>query len=97
FVVVLVNALVLLGLERLRLGRRVAAAGMGAVALAAVMLPGLIRIPAPDGRRIDVAIVQGNDHEVPLADPRLEDLTIARNHARLQRALASDPPDLGVW
>ena len=60
-------------------------------------LDGLIRIPAPDGRRIDVAIVQGNDHEVPLADPRLEDLTIAQNHARLHRELASDPPDLAVW
>ncbi len=97
FVVVLVNALVLLALERVGRRRRAAAVGMVGVALMAVLLPGLIRIPAPDGRRLDVAIVQGNDHEQPLPDPDQENLSIAQNHARLHRELASDPPDLAVW
>jgi apolipoprotein N-acyltransferase len=108
FVVVLVNALVLLAMERAGRRRAVAsgragaferavAAGLAGVALAAVLLPGLIRIPAPDGRRLDVAIVQGNDFEHELADPFREDVLIARNYARLDRTLASHPPDLSVW
>ncbi len=96
FAVVLVNALVLLAMERLG-RRRAAAAGLVAVSFAVVLLPGLIRIPAPDGRRLDVAIVQGNDHEQALPDPFQEDLSIARNHAALERRLAPDPPDLAVW
>src|SRR5204863_883108 len=54
-------------------------------------------IPAPDGRRLDVAIVQGNDHEVPVFGPSGEDRYIARNFARLQARLASNPPSLAVW
>src|SRR5207244_9807034 len=77
--------------------RRAVAAGLAGVSLAAVMLPGLIRIPAPDGRRLDVAIVQGNDHEQALPDPFQEDISIARNHAALERRLARDRPDLAVW
>jgi apolipoprotein N-acyltransferase len=96
FVVILVNALVLLALERLG-KRRTAAAGLVGVSFAVVLLPGLIRIPAPDGRRLDVAIVQGNDHEQALPDPFQEDISIARNHAALERRLAPDPPDLAVW
>jgi len=96
FVVVLVNALVLLALEWMG-RRRTVAAGLAGVSLAAVMLPGLIRIPAPDGRRLDVAIVQGNDFERELADPYREDVLIARNYARLDRTLASHPPVLSVW
>jgi apolipoprotein N-acyltransferase len=68
-----------------------------AVSLAAVLAPALIPIPAPDGRRIDVAIVQGNDVEHPPPDPVLLDRMVARRHATLHRTLAADPPDLAVW
>jgi apolipoprotein N-acyltransferase len=96
FVVVLVDALVMLALERLR-ARRAAAAGLVSVALAAMFLPALIPIPAPDGQRVDVAIVQGNDVEHPPGDASLVDRIVARHHARLHRTLATDPPDLAVW
>ncbi len=100
FVVALVNGLILLSLDAVasrprprwsRVAALLAAAGM------VVLVPGLIPVPQPNGPRLDVAIVQGNDIEHRLADPLEEDIRIARNHARLERALASDPPDLTVW
>ncbi len=62
-----------------------------------VLACGLIPVPAPNGPVLDVAILQGNDIEHRLADPLVEDVRIARNFERLQRALAADPPDLSVW
>jgi apolipoprotein N-acyltransferase len=96
FVVVLVNGLVLVALDRVR-KRRLSAGALAVAALALVLLPAAIPVPAPDGRTIDVAIVQGNDLERPLPNAGVEDLVIARTHARLHRTLRSDPPDLAVW
>jgi apolipoprotein N-acyltransferase len=99
FVVAVVNGLVLLVLDTIRPGRaRIARAsvllGAGAVL---VLAPGLIPVPGASGPPLDIAILQGNDIEHRLADPFVEDVRIARNHARLERALAGDPPDLAVW
>jgi apolipoprotein N-acyltransferase len=95
FAVVLVNAFVLLALERLP--RMRVAAGFAGACLALVMLPAAIPIPSPDGRAVDVAVVQGNDLEHRLPSAAAEDLVIARTHARLHRTLVTDPPDLAVW
>ncbi|MFN2545072.1 MAG: apolipoprotein N-acyltransferase [Actinomycetota bacterium] len=95
FVVALVNGFVLLAVERIRL-RRVAAAGFLAASLGAVMLPALTPIHAPDGRWLDVAIVQGNDVEARLQDSLRIGL-IATKHATLHVQMRDDPPDLAVW
>jgi len=91
-----VNALVLQMVERLG-KKRLAAAGLAAGALAVVLLPAVIPIPAANGRPVDVAVVQGNDLEQRLSNARAEDLLIARTHARLHRTLSTHPPDLAVW
>ncbi|HXJ66025.1 MAG TPA: apolipoprotein N-acyltransferase, partial [Actinomycetota bacterium] len=104
FVVALVNGLVLLAIDALGERRRRrgghgvrrAVALLGAAA-ALVVVPGLIPIPAPNGPRLDVAILQGNDIEHRLPDPFVEDVRIARNHAALEARLAANPPDLAVW
>jgi apolipoprotein N-acyltransferase len=95
FVVVLVNAFVLLALERIR-GRRLAAGGLAAVSLGAVMLPALTPIPDPGGRHLDVAVVQGNDVDVKLQG-ELRIGLIAEKHAALHVTMRGDPPDLAVW
>ncbi|HEY7282653.1 MAG TPA: apolipoprotein N-acyltransferase [Actinomycetota bacterium] len=103
FVVALVNGLILLALDavasRNRSGRPRWSRAVALVIAAAlvVLVPGSIPVPSPNGPRLDVAIVQGNDIEHRLADPLEEDVVIARNHARLERALAPEPPDLTVW
>ena len=96
FGVALVNALLLVSIER-SARRGLAALGMAGVSLAAVLAPGLLRIPEPDGRPLDVAVIQGNDIEGGLADRAAEIGTIVGNHAELQRTLALNPPDLSVW
>jgi apolipoprotein N-acyltransferase len=100
FVVAAVNGLVLLAADAVRgwwgSGARRAALALGSAA-ALVLLPGLIPIPSPDGRALQVAILQGNDIEHRLPDPLEEDRRIAANFGRLQLGLARDPPDLSVW
>jgi apolipoprotein N-acyltransferase len=96
FVVVLAGSLLLVILER---GRRRPLAALAAVliALAAVFGPALIRIPAPDGRPVDVAAIQVDVRRSSSADPVVEDLAVARQNVALYRTLASNPPQLGVW
>ena len=53
-------------------------------------------IHRPDGRRLDVAVVQGNDIAQTLSDARRIPL-IAEKHAALHLQLRGDPPDLAVW
>ena len=95
FVVVLVNALVLRGLETIR-ARRLVALSMAGACLAVVLLPALSPIHPAHGRRIDVAVVQGNDVKVRLQSGyRVR--VVASKEASLHRDLASDPPDLAIW
>ncbi|MBI4259847.1 MAG: apolipoprotein N-acyltransferase [Actinobacteria bacterium] len=99
FVVVLVNALVLLVLHRV--GRRNLAA-LGLVALAAVLVvaPAAIPIPAPGGRTLTVASIQVNVPRHLRADPDLEDRVVAEQFAAAHRSLihlGERPPDLVVW
>lgn len=96
FVVLFVAALVPDLLERLR-DRRAAAAGLAAVALAAAFAPGLIQIPAPNGRTLDVAAVQVDVRRARGLPPLLEDQAVAGLNMGLHRRLASAPPDLAVW
>lgn len=104
FVIVLVNALAVTALERLGSApnaRRWIAVAPLAAALAVVLAPGLIHIPDATGRAVDVAVVQGNDFETPLADLEQQRLLIERQEARLHRTRLSagppGPPDLVVW
>ncbi len=83
--------------ERRSRRRAARATVLAAAGLGLVLAPGLIPVPQPNGPPVDVAVLQGNDIEHRLADPFEEDVRIARNHARLERALATDPPDLSVW
>jgi apolipoprotein N-acyltransferase len=94
-VVLLVNAFLLLALERVRMRPRLAAA-LVVVSLAAVLLPSLTPLPAPNGPPVDVAIVQGNhfDQRLPTT---VSIPAIAKESARLHDTLASNPPDLVVW
>jgi apolipoprotein N-acyltransferase len=95
FVVVLVNSVVLVAMERLA-RRRLAAGALAAVGLAAVMLPALAPIHPALGRPLDVAVVQGNDVQADLQQ-NVRVGVIARKHASLHRELRIDPPDLAVW
>jgi apolipoprotein N-acyltransferase len=98
FVVVLVNAL-LLGVG-VRAGRRQWGRGMApalALALAAVLLPALVPVPAATGPRLRVAVVQGNVPRALASDRYLQSAVVAQNHIRLNRSLQADPPDLAVW
>ncbi|HMC51139.1 MAG TPA: apolipoprotein N-acyltransferase [Acidimicrobiales bacterium] len=96
FVVIVVNALLLLALERAGT-RRTAAAALVATSFGVTMVPALIPIPAPTGRSLDVAVVQGNAIEHPLPSAAQEQLVIARTHAGLHHTLAGHPPDLAIW
>jgi apolipoprotein N-acyltransferase len=96
FVVLLVNALVLSGLERIR-SKPAASAVAAAAAVAAVTLPGLIPLPAASGPAIDVAVVQGNVPRELAMDRQLQTDAVARNHILLHRTLAANPPELAVW
>jgi apolipoprotein N-acyltransferase len=89
FVVVLVNALIVVALNGDASWRRRAvrlALGLG-VALA----PGLIPFASATGRPLDVAVIQ-TDVRVATGVG-----TIARTDAAAQRSLAARPPDLVVW
>jgi len=96
FVVVLVNALLLLALERGR-GRRWEALALAAAAVALILVPGLIRIPSPDGPALDVAALQVDVGEARGLPALQEDRAVAEMNMALHRQLASDPPDLAVW
>src|SRR5207248_2199382 len=72
------------------------ALALAGVSLAAVLLPALTPIPAPNGAPLDVAIVQGNSFDQKLVDARRVPL-IARSHAELQLRMRRDPPDLAIW
>jgi apolipoprotein N-acyltransferase len=96
FVVVMVNGLVLGALQWMA-GARLRSLALAGAAAVAVVLPGVLPVPAATGPSLDVAVVQGS---VPLAfasDRLLQTEIVARTHIRLHRALGADPPDLAVW
>ena len=80
FVVVAVNGLLLLVLERWR-GRRASAAILVLVAAALVLAPSLLPAPAPDGRRLSVAAVQVDVARADGLGPVTEG-SVNRPHAR---------------
>jgi len=102
FAVVLVNALLLEAVvparaaaDGTRRGHRRAAFVAGALLVA--VLPAVIPIPRATGRRLDIAVVQGNVPTSITADRLLQSDVVAANHIRLNRSLRGDPPDLAVW
>lgn len=107
FVVVLVNALLLVALTGSprwgrtgaagRRGRAWGRAGVVGLAVGAALLPGLTRLPEPEGPALDVALIQVDVSRAEALDPVAEDLAIAADHIRLHEGLADDPPDLVVW
>jgi len=100
FVVVVANCLILFSLDRIA-DRRPAswrpAGAMAAIALAMVLIPAAIPIPGANGPQLRVAVVQGNVPVALASDRLLQSEAVGENHIRLNRTLASDPPDLAVW
>lgn len=96
FVVLMVSGLLLLALERWGRG---AARSLALVAVCAglVLVPGLIPVPSPDGRAIDVAAIQVNVDSVEHLTGVAEDLAVARLNVEQHLRLRGDAPDLVVW
>jgi apolipoprotein N-acyltransferase len=96
FVIVVINCLVLTAILRMGEWRR-ALVPLG-VAAGLTVGPVLIPEARPDGPSVDVAAIQGNvPYRIAVRSRIIEDQIVARNHARLHRGLAGDPPDLVVW
>ncbi len=97
FFCVLVNALLLAGIEAYRERRRSIVA-VCAVSIALVfVLPIADRPDRVDGVRAKVAIVQGNVPRVFSGTITEKDYVILENHARLTRQLAAEGVDLVIW
>lgn len=96
FVVLLVAGLLLSALERVRVSPARAIA-FGAAAVALVLVPGLIVLPEPNGRPIDVAALQVDVARAKGLPAVAEDLAVARMNIQLDQRLRADPPDLVVW
>lgn len=97
FVVILVGCLVLLAAQRIGERRWGRAAALLVVSAALVLLPALIPIPQPNGRRLDVAAIQVDVRRARGGDPASEDRAVAQMNVALHRQLATSPPDLAVW
>lgn len=96
-VVASVNALLLAAVVR---PQRELRTSVRAVAMATLLATASVMIPiaAPDGPKVDVAVVQGSVPKFVAVGSRLiEDRVVAENHARQHLRLAGDPPDLVVW
>ncbi len=96
FAVALVDALLLLALERGWARPRAAVAYMAAAGVL-VLAPALIRVPAANGRTLDVAALQVDVRSARGLPPLEEDRAVATMNIELHDRLASDPPDLAVW
>ncbi len=97
FVTVLVSGFLLIALDRVGEGRPGRAAGLLVATLVLVFFPGLIHVPEPNGRKLDVAAIQVDVRGARGLGPAAEDRSVAAMNARLHRKLAPDPPDLAVW
>ncbi|MFL5767925.1 MAG: apolipoprotein N-acyltransferase [Actinomycetota bacterium] len=96
FVVVLVNTLLVVAVERGR-GRPITALAAVGLAIAVAFAPALIVVPAANGRPVRVATVQVDVRQAASSDPVQEDLGVAKQNIDGYRKLVSDPPQLGVW
>jgi apolipoprotein N-acyltransferase len=96
FSVVVVAGLLLRALQRVR-DRAASAALLLVVSGGIVLAPGLIPIPQPDGRSLDVAAIQVDVRKARGLPPLAEDRMVADMNVGLHRRLAGDPPDLAVW
>lgn len=95
FVVLFVNALVVEAVAGGGGGaRRTGRIGLAAVAIAA---PLLIPFSVPDGRAVDVAMLQVDVRQAASVSTVSEDEGVARLHISMHARLASDPPDLAIW
>jgi apolipoprotein N-acyltransferase len=96
FVVLLVNALVLLAAERGR-GAPVRGAGSLALATGIVLAPVLLPPATADGREIRVAVLQIDVRPFRTLPPADEDRAVALALLDLHEQLRADPPDLAIW
>lgn len=97
FVVVSIAALLAEAATSAAAGRRPVALACVAAAAVSVAAPVLIGSPHADGRRIKVAIVQGNVPAGSVPGARSTKLAILRSHVELTESIAADHPDLVVW
>jgi apolipoprotein N-acyltransferase len=97
FVVVFANAAVAAWFARR--GRGVARIALVAAALAAILAPALIPLPAATGAPVTIAVVQVDVRVPDGMSPVQEDITVARRNVEEYRTLAGQtpPPDLAVW
>jgi apolipoprotein N-acyltransferase len=96
FLVMLVAGLLLLALERW--GRGVATPFLFVMASAALILaPAAIPIPRPEGRALDVAVIQVDVDRVEQLQGFEEDVAVANLNIEQHLRLRDDPPDLVVW
>src|SRR6266508_1497358 len=86
FVVVLVAGLLMLAVERAR-SRPTSAVVLAGISLVLSLSPGLIPIPRPDGRTLDVAAIQVDVRRARGLPPVLEDQRVAKMNVALHRRL----------
>jgi apolipoprotein N-acyltransferase len=96
FVVVLVAGMLMLAVERAR-SRPTAAAILAGMAVVVSLSPGLIPVPRPEGRTLDVAAVQVDVRSARGLTAVQEDRRVGDLNVALHRQLAAVPPDLVVW
>ena len=96
FVVVLVNVLLL---EAARRGRGKGRAAILPIAIACLVVIAPAAIPRldPNGRAVDVAMLQVTVPKTIASVTHGSERAIAENFVALHRTLAPDPPDLAVW
>jgi apolipoprotein N-acyltransferase len=96
-VVMLTCAWLLLAIEHALARRPARAVALVAASFALVFAPGLIRIPMPNGRPLDVAAIQVDVRRADGLPALQQDHAVAEMNMALDRTLVSDPPDLAVW
>jgi apolipoprotein N-acyltransferase len=92
FLVALVNSM----MAEAIVVRRGRAVGWMAGAVALILLPGLLPVSTPQGKRASLAMVQGNVPENTL-DPKADDEIVLQNHVSLTRTLEGRNLSLIVW
>jgi apolipoprotein N-acyltransferase len=95
FLVLLVNALLVEFVADRSMRRRSLVLG---VALLALLAPVFVPAPAPEGRAVDIAVVQVDVRVPSGTTPLEEDLTVARRNIEVHRSMVGEGrPDLVLW